>query len=141
MGYRSDVAIGFCFKDEEEKVSFLGAVRVAGDEHMWKAVCEYSYVVENRLMYVRFDDVKWYESYEDVGAHRELLAMAEEREIPNVFARRGEELNDIELQVNEYDRGETVLGVFDGFGFEVTMHTPTGGVPVINKGGEDDNQP
>jgi hypothetical protein len=110
MGYRSDVAYTIRFSGEDDTkirqsfYTFLAEAKanpaIAGcfldDEDHFKVI-EATYTINFHA-----DDVKWYESYEDVQMHEALLAMArswidDENEcIGYIFARIGEEVNDTE---------------------------------------------
>ena len=110
MGYRSDVAYTIRFSGEDDtKVkqsfyTFLAEAKanpaIAGcfsdDEEHFKVI-EATYTINFHA-----DDVKWYESYEDVQCHEALMKQAlawidDENEcIGYIFARIGEETNDTE---------------------------------------------
>jgi hypothetical protein len=110
MGYRSDVAYTIRFSGEDDtKVkqsfyTFLAEAKanpaIAGcfsdDEEHFKVI-EATYTINFHA-----DDVKWYESYEDVQCHEALMKQAlawidDENEcIGYIFARIGEEVNDTE---------------------------------------------
>jgi hypothetical protein len=110
MGYRSDVAYTIRFSGEDDtkvKHSFYTFLAEA-KANPATAPCfledeDYFKVVESAFT-INFhaDDVKWYESYEDIQAHEALMKQAlswvdEGNEcIGYIFARIGEETNDTE---------------------------------------------
>ena len=51
---------------------------------------------ESGFYKITFDDVKWYDSYEQVKNFNKVLDMYEEQEIPYSFIRLGEDVDDIE---------------------------------------------
>ena len=76
MGYRSDVAYVIRFNTTDERDTFVQLVKHRNDEHWTAAIdaCETRY--EEPFITFRADDVKWYESFDDVQAHHALLDWA-----------------------------------------------------------------
>ena len=98
MGYRSEVAYAISFPDAETKQAFVAAVKLGGDQHQIEALQELSERGESAFT-AQFCDVKWYEGYEDVQAHHQLMDMVVEGFNGSYyFARIGEEYDDIEIQ-------------------------------------------
>ena len=113
MGYRSDVAYTIRFNsdhDEKNKQSFYvflaeakanAATAACFGEQGW---AEFQIDEANFCINFACDDVKWYESYEDVKCHEALIELAAEwandednhSEIAYSFVRIGEETDDIE---------------------------------------------
>jgi hypothetical protein len=113
MGYRSDVAYTIRFNsdhDEKNKQSFYtflaeakakAATAACFNELGWA-----EFEIDEARYRINFacDDVKWYESYEDVKCHEALIELAAEwandednhSEIAYSFVRIGEETDDIE---------------------------------------------
>ena len=52
---------------------------------------------------IEFNDIKWYESYEEVRQFMDSLEILREQDIPYSFIRIGEESDDIEHKVNYTD--------------------------------------
>lgn len=52
---------------------------------------------------IEFDDIKWYESYEEVRQFMDSLEILREQDIPYSFIRIGEDSTDIEHKVNYTD--------------------------------------
>jgi hypothetical protein len=79
MGYRSEVAYVIKFNDIETRDSFVTLMLAKNDEHVTRAVeeCEYGYE-DDPVITFEAQDVKWYESYDDVKAHHSLMREAVE---------------------------------------------------------------
>ena len=115
MGYRSTVAYTIRFivdgnEDDEAKTrgafyTFLAEAKVNDDTARAIADSEYLTIDEKELTFNFFaDDVKWYESYDDVKCHEALLELSKEWAddgdcsnpyIGGAFARIGEEMEDV----------------------------------------------
>jgi len=123
MGYRSDVAYTIRFNsdhDENNKQSFFtflaeakakAATAACFLEREWV-----EFVVDEKRLRINFsaENVKWYESYEDVKCHEALIDLASEwandadnnSGIAFMFVRVGEENDDVEQKYGgEYDHG------------------------------------
>lgn len=79
MGYRSEVAYVIKFDDIETRNNFITLMLAKNDEHITRAVeeCEYGYE-DDPVITFEAQDVKWYESYDDVKAHHALMREAVE---------------------------------------------------------------
>ena len=109
MGYRSDVAYTIRFNSDDDtlnKQSFYTFLAEAKSKEecalALEDVCMHIDEVRYRLDFYT-DSVKWYDEYEDVRAHTELIHLANSYCdttanpcIGYIFIRTGEELNDIE---------------------------------------------
>ena len=103
MGYRSEVAYAIEFPDAGKKQAFVAAVKLGGNQHQIEALSELS-ERKDTLLIGHFCDVKWYESYDEVRSHHELMDMVvEEFKGSYVFARIGEEYDDIEFKSDGSD--------------------------------------
>jgi len=121
MGYRSDVAIAFAFKEKEQidEVLAIYQMRPFVSEHNlaeqwtvrdWNGVWGLTFVA---------DSVKWYDSYEDVQGLEDMVEVvktfAEERGNAFQYAycklRIGEEDDDIERVYDSNDVGSYVENV------------------------------
>ena len=91
MGYRSDVAYTIAFKNKEHRVRFM-AVQALDPEIDLK---EFNLVDDETILFYHWQ-VKWYDEYEMVKAHRRLLEDAKEQGCAWTFCRVGEEIGDIE---------------------------------------------
>lgn len=96
MGYRSDVLIAYQFKDKAHLVGFLTVCRLLGDKHIADALKEYSFTKcgDYPVMYGFYEDVKWYDSFEEVNAHHSILDSAAQHEVQTLFIRIGEDTDD-----------------------------------------------
>jgi hypothetical protein len=109
MGYRSDVVLMAVFANAEQHDEVMSVYRMNPKvqehklEEAWRRVDMDSGEV---VRIYEGENVKWYESYEDVIALNELSALMdtfhEEREFGYAwgYARVGEEDTDIEYEVN-----------------------------------------
>lgn len=80
MGYRSDVAYIIMFETIEQRDTYANSILARGPDdelHMALLECDYE---RKDLPAITFHatDVKWYESYSDVQAHRRLYRDASE---------------------------------------------------------------
>ncbi len=96
MGYRSDVAYTIRFKSKEHRIRFM-ATAVLGS--MIK-LDEFGLIDADTIIF-KYDDIKWYEEYEYVIAHKQLLEDAKAQGCGWEFCRVGEELGDIEQDGGE----------------------------------------
>jgi hypothetical protein len=128
MGYRSTVAIGIAFPNREALVAFLTTVKLDNtmppEELAHYKVDEFKDMV---LLHARFEDVKWYDSYDDVKCHQNMLNCAYERNYGTAFVRIGEEDNDIEIDV--YDQGEG-YDLWSFFNVHREVVSPGGGTNI-----------
>jgi hypothetical protein len=99
MGYRSDVTYAIEFKDLETKRKFVAVNKL--HPQFIKALKECEGVdTDNLFIIYEANFVKWYETYEDVSWHMDMLSAIEEEETEGVaakFIRIGEEHDDIEV--------------------------------------------
>ena len=97
MGYRSAVAYIIKFKDAAQREQFEELVKHRGNEHMIQALDELD--KKDYYLVAQFDNVKWYESYDDVASHHALMEFAR-KVFPDDtawrFVRIGEEIDDVE---------------------------------------------
>lgn len=96
MGYRSDVSIGIAFKDKAHMTNFITKCKlnsVISTEEL-----SFYKVIQNDppIIGLYFDNVKWYEGFEDVDMHIEFIEAANESGCQTIFLRVGESLDDIE---------------------------------------------
>jgi hypothetical protein len=106
MGYRSDVAYTIRFKNKEHRIRFM-ATAVLGSVIK---LDEFGLINDETIIF-KYDAVKWYEEYEYVIAHKQLLEDAKAQGCGWEFCRIGEEPDDIEQdggEGEEDDEGNTV---------------------------------
>jgi hypothetical protein len=79
MGYRSDVAYVIKFDDIETRDNFITLMLAKNDKWITQALdeCEHGYD-EDPIISFNQEGIKWYESYNDVQAHRKLMTEAVE---------------------------------------------------------------
>ena len=106
MGYRSDVAYTIRFKNKEHRIRFM-ATAVLGSVIK---LDEFGLINDETIIF-KYDAVKWYEEYEYVIAHKQLLEDAKAQGCGWEFCRVGEEVGDTEHdggEGEEDDEGNTV---------------------------------
>jgi len=106
MGYRSDVAIAI-YGEEDQMVAFIAASRLKQNFAEIFKECEiYPYgstpygdvpSTPHLMLLAQFNDVKWYDGYEDVDRWNEFVRLATEQDefINTEFVRIGEEIEDV----------------------------------------------
>ena len=74
MGYRSDVAYVIKFDDIETRDNFVTLMLAKNEPQITQAIneCEYGYI-EDPIITFEQQSVKWYDSFEDVQAHQQLM--------------------------------------------------------------------
>ena len=74
MGYRSYVAYVIKFDDIETRDNFVTLMLAKNDKHITEAIndCEYRYN-DDPIITFESESVKWYDSFDDVKAHRALM--------------------------------------------------------------------
>ena len=79
MGYRSDVAYVIKFNDIETRDNFITLMLAKNDAQLTQAIkeCEYGYT-DDPIITFEQQSVKWYDSFEDVQAHQQLMKDAVE---------------------------------------------------------------
>jgi len=77
MGYRSEVAYVIKFDDIETRNNFVTLMLAKNDKHITQAIeeCEYGYE-DDPVITFEAQDVKWYDSYDDVKAHHAMMREA-----------------------------------------------------------------
>ena len=105
MGYRSDVAYTIRFKNKEHRIRFM-ATAVLGSVIK---LDEFGLIDDETILF-KYDDIKWYEEYEYVIAHQQLLNDAKAQGCAWEFARVGEEAGDTEQEGEdgEKDDGDSI---------------------------------
>ena len=74
MGYRSDVAYVIKFDDIETRDNFVTLMLAKNEPPITQAIneCEYGYK-NDPIITFKQESVKWYDSFEDVQAHNQLM--------------------------------------------------------------------
>jgi hypothetical protein len=116
MGYRSDVAVAIGFTSREALVAFLATYRLASDPSTMDQLMEDFRITElgkTLVLHCNYNEIKWYDGYDDVKRVHKLLSEANEAGYSTAFIRIGEEDNDTESEFNENDE-HTQLWEFFG---------------------------
>jgi len=99
MGYRSDVTYAIEFKDLDTKRKFVALNKL--HPCFIKALEECEEVdTDNLFIIYEANHVKWYESFDDVKWHMDMLTSIEEETMEGIaakFVRIGEEYDDVEV--------------------------------------------
>ena len=79
MGYRSDVAYVIKFDDIETRDNFVTLMLAKNDKYITQALdeCEHRYTTDPIITFEE-SDIKWYDTYDEVIAHRTLMKLAVE---------------------------------------------------------------
>jgi hypothetical protein len=74
MGYRSDVAYVIKFDDIETRDNFVTLMLAKNDKHITQALdeCQYGYD-DDPIITFEETGIKWYDTYDEVKAHRALM--------------------------------------------------------------------
>jgi hypothetical protein len=109
MGYRSQVKsviyqtkdkFDKFYKDNAEEINYFmhefGCMSVAKKDNY-------------EVLFLDFDEVKWYDSFPEVIAWKAFLAKAEEEGLHYEFVRLGEDDSDVEIDYGTNDSGNYIL--------------------------------
>jgi len=133
MGYRSDVALGMGFPNAESLKVFLSSVKLHAsvpydvlETYTIRDIGGWGLdkTTHGVLMFTRFYDVKWYEGYPEVEAHKRLLRSAHDFGASTAFIRIGEDSDDI---VMEFEDEHIGFGMYELFGIRRELETPAEG--------------
>jgi len=81
MGYRSDVAYVIKFKTIEERDAYVTYMSAKNDEHIKQALTEVDFSdKEDPIITFKAENVKWYNGYPSVEAHKFIYSHAHELE-------------------------------------------------------------
>ena len=82
MGYRSDVAYVIKFKTIEERDAYVTYMSAKNDEHIKQALTEVDFSdKEDPIITFKAENVKWYNGYPSVEAHKFIYSHAHELEV------------------------------------------------------------
>jgi len=98
MGYRSEVTYAISFRDLDYKRKFVALNKLHPN---FAEVLNECVEVDSDLLYIIFEHnyIKWYEGYEGVNHHMQMLREIEDESMEGVaakFVRVGEEHGDVE---------------------------------------------
>lgn len=123
MGYRSDVGYVIRFQDIDNMKKFVGLHSI--NDHTREALNECEVCLEECELHYHADDVKWYDSFEEVQAHEFLLESLDEEGAPEAgyrFVRIGENDDDNEQKYG----GNNDLIPWDAIGISRAIAWDTG---------------
>jgi len=127
MGYRSDVAVAIMFNTKEDLLIFRTKHKILGgtgeQEITNLNVIEY----QNKVVaFAYYEDVKWYDSFQDVQAVTKMLEDAQEAKFSTMFIRIGEETADVEHNPQIYfdEQGEVAWDLHDLFSINRSINLP-----------------
>ena len=105
MGYRSDVAYTIRFKNKEHRIRFMATAALNPEIELKDFA-----LMDAETVLLSYESVKWYDDYDWVKAHVQLLEDAKEQGCAWEFARVGEEAGDTEQDGNdgEGDDGDSI---------------------------------
>lgn len=78
MGYRSQVAYVIRFDTPDQRDTFVELVKHRNEKYWTQAIEECEVRYEEPIITFKAEDVKWYDSYDDVEAHNALMEWAVE---------------------------------------------------------------
>lgn len=96
MGYRSDVAYTIRFKNKEHRIRFMATAALNPEIELKDFA-----LMDDETVLLSYESVKWYDDYDWVKAHVQLLEDAKEQGCAWEFARVGEEAGDTEQDGGE----------------------------------------
>lgn len=96
MGYRSEVAYAITFETRKDLSEFIATIMAVGTDHQRDALkeCHINWTESKINFYA--SDTKWYDDFNDVQAHVELMELSVERNASWRFLRIGEDSDDTE---------------------------------------------
>ena len=127
MGYRSEVAYVIKFDDIQTRDNFVTLMLAKNDEHITRAVeeCEYGYE-EDPIITFNAQDVKWYESYNDVQAHHAMM-----REAVDIYGEKGGRFRFIAVGEDGAEQFDEDDNVNDLYEYITTVHELRTDFPLI----------
>ncbi len=96
MGYRSDVAYTIRFKSKEHRIRFMATAALTPEIEL-----ENFKLIDATTVLISYEQAKWYDDYDWVKAHVQVLEDAKAQGCAWEFARVGEEEGDIEKDGGE----------------------------------------
>jgi len=91
MGYRSDVAYTIRFKNKEHRIRFMATAALNPEIELKDFA-----LIDDETVLLSYEGVKWYDDYDWVKAHVQLLEDAKAQRCAWEFCRVGEEAGDTE---------------------------------------------
>jgi len=108
MGYRSQVK-SVVYQTNDKFVKFVKD-NVDEIEYLTQEFyIRYATKGDYKVLYIDFDEIKWYDSFPEVMAWKAFLAKAEEEGMFYEFVRLGEDDSDVEIDYGTNDSGNYIL--------------------------------
>jgi hypothetical protein len=127
MGYRSDVAYVIKFDDIETRDNFVTLMLAKNDKWVTQALdeCEYRYE-DDPVITFEMNSIKWYDTFDEVIAHRKLLT-----EAVAIYKEKGGRYRFISVGEDgqeEFDEDDDEGDLYD---YITTVHAVQTSFPVI----------
>ena len=130
MGYRSDVAYVIKFNDIETRDNFITLMLAKNDPQLTQAIkeCEYGYTDDPIITFVQYG-VKWYDSFEDVQAHLQIM-----KDAVSIYGKKGGRYRIVTVGEDGAEECNEDDDVGDLFEYISTVHEIRAEFPVIPDG-------
>jgi len=130
MGYRSDVAYVIKFNDIETRDNFVTLMLAKNEPIVAQAIneCEYGYKHDPIITFVQYS-VKWYESFEDVQAHLQIM-----KDAVSIYGKKGGRYRIVTVGEDGAEEVDEDDDVGDLYEYVSTVHEIRADFPVIPDG-------
>jgi len=127
MGYRSDVAYVIKFDDIETRDNFVTLMLAKNDKWITQALdeCEYRYD-DDPVITFEMNSIKWYESFDDVKAHRQLM-----HEAVAIYKEKGGRYRFISVGEDGHEEFDEDDDEGDLYDYITTVHAVQTSFPII----------
>ena len=127
MGYRSDVAYVIKFDDIETRDNFITLMLAKNDKWITQALdeCEYGYD-DDPIITFETQSVKWYDSFDDVKAHHQLM-----RDAVAIYKEKGGRYRFISVGEDGEENCDENDGEGDLYEYITTVHEVRTDFPLI----------
>jgi len=98
MGYRSDVAYAIAFPNKDKRIRFMATAALDPEIELKDFK-----LIDDTTVLFSYEQVKWYDGYDWVKAHVQLLEDAKAQSCGWQFLRVGEEAGDVEQDGDDGD--------------------------------------
>ena len=130
MGYRSDVAYVIKFDDIETRDNFVTLMLAKNEPIVTQAINECEYGYKNcPIITFEQESVKWYESFEDVQAHLQIM-----RDAVLIYGKKGGRYRIVTVGEDGAEECNEDDDVGDLFEYISTVHEIRAEFPIIPDG-------
>ena len=130
MGYRSDVAYVIKFNDIETRDNFVTLMLAKNEPPITQAINECEYGYKNcPIITFEQESVKWYESFEDVQAHLQIM-----RDAVLIYGKKGGRYRIVTVGEDGAEECNENDDVGDLFEYISTVHEIRAEFPIIPDG-------